>query len=381
MKKNLFLITSLICLLFSFEKAYCQGFDAGSDYYFLIDADTKEVLLSKNADLPIPPSSMTKVMTAYVVFDLVKQGKVELDNQCLVGKDAWRKSGSSMFLNYGDVVTIKDLLRGLLAVSGNDAAIALAESTAGGIDKFIRLMNLKAKEIGLKDSHFMNPHGLYQPEHYMSLRDLAKLTIRFLNDFPEYKEYLGIEEFTYGKITQKNRNPLIKQHYDGVIGGKTGHTNQGGYGVVGVVKRDHRTLVAIVNKAKTPSQRSESIVKIFDYGFKQYKKLVIFEKGQKVASLKTWLGDQSEIDVHTNQQIAFNIPRNDSKDAIKVKVEYLGPLYAPIAKNSKVANLVIEIKGYKNFSYPLFTSKTVEKASYFQRITQVLQYKLENFFN
>jgi len=376
-----FLITTLLLLAFPIDKANSQAFSTSSDYYFLIDADTKEVLLSKNADIPIPPSSMTKMMTAYVVFDLIKQGKISLDNQCLIGKDAWRKSGSSMFLNYGDVVTIEDLVKGLLAVSGNDAAIALAESTAGGINNFIRLMNLKAKELGLKNSHFTNPHGLYEPGHYMSLRDLAKLTASFIRDFGEYKSYLGIEEFTYGKVTQRTRNPLIKEHYDGVVGGKTGHTNEGGYGFVGVVKRDHRTLIAIVNKAKTPQQRSRAIIDIFNYGFNQYKKLVIFEKGQKVAKLKTWLGDKSEIDVQTDQQIAFNIPRKDSKDLVKAKIEYLGPLYTPIAKNSRVANLVIEIKGYKTFSYPLFTSEDVGKAGYFKRITEVIQYKIGSIFN
>ncbi len=320
-------------------------------------------------------------MTAYVVFDLVKQGKISLESQCLVGKDAWRKSGSSMFLNYGDVVTVEDLVKGLLAVSGNDAAIALAESTAGGISNFIHLMNQKAQELGLKNSHFTNPHGLYEPQHYMSLRDLATLTTSFIKDFGQYQKYLGIEEFTYGKVTQKTRNPLIKQHYEGVIGGKTGHTNQGGYGFVGIVKRDHRTLIAIVNKAKTPQQRSQAIIDIFDYGFNQYKKLVIFEKGQKIARLKTWLGSKSEISVATNQQIAFNLPRSDSINSIKAKVEYLGPLYSPIKKGAQVANLTIEIKGYKSFSYPLFAAENIEKAGYFKRISGVIRYKISSFFN
>ncbi len=380
--KSLFAIFfTFLILINSATNCLAQSFSTSSDYYFLIDADTKEILLSKNADEKIPPSSMTKMMTAYVVFDLVKQGKISLESQCLVGKDAWRKSGSSMFLNYGDVVTVEDLVKGLLAVSGNDAAIALAESTAGGISNFIHLMNQKAQELGLKNSHFTNPHGLYEPQHYMSLRDLATLTTSFIKDFGQYQKYLGIEEFTYGKVTQKTRNPLIKQHYEGVIGGKTGHTNQGGYGFVGIVKRDHRTLIAIVNKAKTPQQRSQAIIDIFDYGFNQYKKLVIFEKGQKIARLKTWLGSKSEISVATNQQIAFNLPRSDSINSIKAKVEYLGPLYSPIKKGAQVANLTIEIKGYKSFSYPLFAAENIEKAGYFKRISGVIRYKISSFFN
>jgi D-alanyl-D-alanine carboxypeptidase (penicillin-binding protein 5/6) len=215
-----------------------------------MDIDNKEILLSRNSDERIAPSSMTKLMTAYVVFDQIKKGIVQLDNRCMIGKDAWRKSGSSMFLNYGDVVSIDSLVKGLLAVSGNDASIALAESTAGGLNNFVALMNSKAKELGLKNSHFRNPHGLSEPDHYMSIRDLATLAIRLHQDFPQYSHYFGIPEFTYRNITQRNRNPLIRENYDGIVGGKTGHTNEGGYGVIGIVKRNHRHLIAVMNKGK-----------------------------------------------------------------------------------------------------------------------------------
>jgi D-alanyl-D-alanine carboxypeptidase (penicillin-binding protein 5/6) len=349
-----------------------------AQFYFLIDADTKEVLLSKNADMRIPPSSMTKLMTAYVVFDQIKKGRLSFDNKCLIGRDAWRKSGSSMFLNYGDVVSIEDLVKGLLAVSGNDAAVALAESTAGGVNNFVTLMNIKARELGLKDSHFRNPHGLYEEGHYMSLRDLATLAIRLYQDFPEYSHYFGISEFTYRNITQRNRNPLIKENYDGTVGGKTGHTNQGGYGVIGIVKRDHRRLIAVVNKARTPKQRAQIITELLDYGFQQYKKLVLFDKDQEVAQVKTWLGDKSQINVITDQEIAFNIPRDKPVDSIKVSVKYSGPLYVPIAKGAKVAKLIVEIGGYKTFEYPLLAKEAVDRASLFKRMAQVANYKFNN---
>ncbi len=190
-----------------------------ANYYLLMDADTSEILKSRNINERISPSSMTKLMTAYVVFDQVKKGNVKLQNRCLIGKDAWRKSGSSMFLNYGDVVSVDDLLKGLLAVSANDAAIALAQTTANSYEHFINLMNVKAKELNMNNSHFMNPHGLHQEGHYMTLKDLATLIIRLYKDFPQYAQYLSITEFTYRNITQKNRNPLIKNHYDGIVGG------------------------------------------------------------------------------------------------------------------------------------------------------------------
>jgi D-alanyl-D-alanine carboxypeptidase (penicillin-binding protein 5/6) len=352
-----------------------------AQFYFLIDADTKEVLLSKNADARIAPSSMTKIMTAYVVFDQIQKGKISLNSQCLVGKDAWHKSGSSMFLNYGDVVSIDSLVKGLLAVSGNDASIALAESTAGGLNNFVALMNSKAKELGLKNSHFRNPHGLSEPDHYMSIRDLATLAIRLHQDFPQSSHYFGIPEFTYRNITQRNRNPLIRENYDGIVGGKTGHTNEGGYGVIGIVKRNHRHLIAVMNKGKTPRQRTEIITDLLDYGFHNYKKLILFEKNQTVAQLPTWLGTQSKIDAITSEQIAFTIPREYSFDEVRVSVKYKGPLYAPIKINSAIADLVIEIKGYKNFSYPLFAKEKIDKAGRLKRISQILRYKTHNFYN
>lgn len=350
-----------------------------AQFYFLIDADTKEVLLAKNQDARIAPSSMTKMMTAYVVFDQVRKGNINLNNQCLIGKDAWRKSGSSMFLNYGDVVTIDDLVKGLLVVSGNDAAIALAESVGNGCENFINLMNLKAREIGLKNSHFKNPHGLNEDGHYMSLRDLATLAIKIYEDFPQYSHYFGIPEFTYRNIRQQNRNPLIKEHYEGVVGGKTGHTNEGGYGVIGIVKREHRRLIAVVNKAKTPKIRAAILTSLMDYGFNNYKKLVIFEKDQEVAKLPVWLGDDAKVPVTTNQRIALNIPSDKSLNEIKVSVKYKGPVYAPIATGAKIATLVVEVKGYKTFEYSLFAQEKVDKVGDLRKIKRILQYKINNF--
>lgn len=352
-----------------------------AQFYFLVDADTKEILLSKNADVRIAPSSMTKLMTAYVVFDQVKKGKISLTNQCLIGKDAWRKSGSSMFLNYGDVVTIDDLVKGLLAVSGNDAAIALAESVGSGMDNFVALMNLKAREIGLKNSHFKNPHGLNEEGHYMSLRDLATLATHIYEEFPQYASYFSIPEFTYHNIKQQNRNPLIREHYDGTVGGKTGYTNDGGYGVIGIVKRDHRRLIAVVNKAKTPKQRMHILTSLLDYGFNNYKKLIIFESGQQVSQLAVWLGTKSKVNVATNQRIAFNMPRETPLSQVRVSVKYMGPLYAPVTKNAKVATLVIEVKGYKTFEYSLYARERVEKVGDLRKIKRVLEYKFHNFFN
>jgi len=352
-----------------------------SGYYFLIDADSKEILLSRNADLRMAPSSMTKLMTALVVFDQVKKGKLSLDNQCLIGKDAWRKSGSSMFLNYGDVVSIDDLVKGLLAVSANDAAIALAESVGGGIANFNNLMNEKAQELGMKNSHFTNPHGLHESNHYSSLRDLATLIIHLYEYFPEYASYFAIPEFTYQNITQRNRNPLIKNNYEGTVIGKTGHTNEGGYGVVELVQRNNRRLVAVVNKVRTPALRAKIITAMMDYGFASYKKLEIFKKDQEIANLKTWLGDQDYVKAIVKEDITLNVPQRYSLKDLNVEVKYKEPVYAPIKKDSKIADLIIEIKGFKKYEYELFAEQTIQKVGYIRKVSTIVKYKFTKFFN
>lgn len=352
-----------------------------ANYVFLIDQDTKEVLFERHADEKIAPSSMTKLMTAYVIFSQLKKGKLNLFNKCLIGKDAYKKSGSTMFLNYGDIVTIDQLITGLLVVSGNDAAIALAEISSGSVESFANLMNQTAIEIGLKNSHFMNPHGLNQIGHFMSIRDLAILAIKIRQDFPEYAHYFSTPNFTYGNITQHNRNPLIKKDYEGVTGMKTGHTNEGGYGIVGTVTRGSRRLVGVTNEAKTPRQREQIIIELFDYGFTNYQKITLFNKNYSIAKLKIWMGDKDLIDVVSNQDIAINIPREKTLDDLEVKVSYKGPLYTPIKAGSKIATLTIKVSGKKIREVPLFAKENVDKAGYFKRIIEITKYKLNQFFN
>jgi len=375
------LILSIIICFQAFGAASLSVKDfpilAKADYYFLMDSDTGEILLQKNADVRLAPSSMTKIMTAYVLFDQISQGRLNLNNQCLIGNDARNKRGSSMFLNYGDVVSVEELLKGLLAVSGNDASIALAESSAGSIEKFATLMNLKAKEIGLKNSHFQNPHGLNEDGHYMSLRDLGTVISHIYQDFPQFAPYLSIKEFTYRAITQSNHNPLLG-NYDGVVGGKTGYTGDGAYGVVASVKRNNRRLVAVVNKVKTPKQRAVLITELFDYGFEEYKKLTLFKKDAPIAKLKMWMGNKNDVEVAVNQDISVNVPTEKQLENITVKINYLGPIYAPIVKGAKIATMKIEIKNYKTLEYSLFAKENVDKSGLFRRMNQILRYKLRN---
>ena len=377
MKKNITLfIIFILTTLFSFGLSASE-FNSikNHDYLLLLDKDSKEILISKNSHTRMAPSSMTKLMTAYVVFDQIKQGNVKLENYCVIGKDAWRKRGSTMFLNYGDIVSIEDLLTGLLTVSGNDASIALAQTVGKDYNNFISLMNLKAKELGMNDSKFKNPHGLNQDGHYMSLFDLAILLSSFYEDFPEYTSYLGRKQFTYGNITQYNSNPLIKKNYKGMVAGKTGHTNDGGYGITASVTRGNRTLIGIVNKVRTPSQRTRLITELFDFGFDEFQQIELFKKDEEIAMVKTWTGEKKFVPVASNKDIVFNIPKNIDINDIKVSVNYDGPVQTPIQEGKKIASLKVQIKNYKTLNYSLFATQNVRKAKFFTLVSEKIYYQ------
>lgn len=343
------------------------------DYYLLFDPDLNEVLLANNHLEPMAPSSMTKLMTAYIVFEQIEQRKIALDDYCLIGKDAWNKYGSTMFLDHGDLVQISDLLKGLLVMSGNDAAIALAQTTTrSGYDNFIDAMNYKATELGMFNTHFTNPHGLNEDGHYSTLFDLAILIKKLYEDFPQYTHFLELDKFEFNGISQKSRNPLIKNSYDGALGGKTGYTNDGGYGVAALVKRNHRRLIAVVNKMPTPKARAKKVTELLDYGFNSYKKIVFFNKGEIVTSLSTWLGYDKEVKAFIDQDVILNIPSQVNLDDIKIEVDYLKPIYAPITQGDKIAHLHISIDGYGGYNYPLFAKHDVVKIDFFDKVKLIL---------
>ncbi|MFT6076933.1 MAG: D-alanyl-D-alanine carboxypeptidase (penicillin-binding protein 5/6) [Rickettsiales bacterium] len=386
--RNLFIIIFLFVLFQNYQHSLANNKFVDSDKYpqinksehlFLMDQDTKQVLLEKNADKRIAPSSMTKLMTAYVVFDQLKQGKLELDHQCLIGKDAWKKRGSRMFLNYGDVVDIDKLLTGLLVSSGNDAAVALAQATSGTIDKFSDLMNEYARKIGLKNSHFKNPHGLNQNGHYMTLRDLSVLSSAITNDFPEYSHYFVTPEFTYQNITQKNRNPLIKSGYTGATGMKTGHTNAGGYGMVGTAIRGSRKLVAITNNANSARQRGEITTELLDYGFNDHKKIVVFGKDESISSAKIWLGNKIKVDLVAKNDVKINVTEEKYIEYFTIEIKYQEPIYAPIYKGQKIATMILRGGNNKIIETPLFAKENIDKANYFARIHQIFKYQFYQF--
>ena len=375
------LITLLICFVTFNAKANSINANKYGElkkvsHLFLIDQDSGEVLFEKNADEIVAPSSMTKLMTAYVVLDEIKKGRIKLNNQCLIGRDAWRKKGSTMFLNAGDVVSIEELLIGLITVSGNDSAVALAQSVAGSTKAFVRLMNETAIKIGLENSSFQNPHGLNQHGHFMTLRDLAILTKRLRENFPEFMHYFDVKEFTYQDITQKNRNPLFKEDYYGATGMKTGYTSDGGFGVVGTATRGNRNLIGVVNNAILPDQRTRAITQLLDFGFDNFEKITFFNKNETVTKANVWLGKQNLVDLIAKNEVSVNVPINKKIDDINFEVKYQDPLFTPINKDQEIASLEIKINDETVRKIPLYAKTQVKKASYFSRMWMVLKYKL-----
>ncbi len=351
---------------------------AKADYLLLMDLDSEEILLEKNADEIIAPSSMTKLMTAYVVFRELQKNGIKLTNQCLIGRDAWRKQGSTMFLNHGDVVSIDELITGLIVVSGNDSSIALAQSVSGSIKSFAKLMNKTARSIGMYNSNFKNPHGLNESGHYMTLRDLATLTRRIHTEFPQFIHYFSIREFTYGNITQRNRNPLIKNDYEGATGMKTGYTSDGGYGIVGSATRNNRSLVGIANNTLDPKQRERTIMQLLDYGFDNFEKITLFSKDETVAKATVWLGKKEKLDLISKDEVAINVPLNQTIDDVDFEVKYQDPIFTPVKEGQKIGRLIIKIDDKITREIPLYAKEDINKANYFSRMWIVFKYKFNN---
>ncbi|MGK2286087.1 D-alanyl-D-alanine carboxypeptidase family protein [Pedomonas sp. V897] len=355
--------------------AQVPTFETEAPFAYLISADTGTVLFEKNADEPMPPSSMGKMMTVYVAFDMIKKGTVKLDDKITVSPETWRawnNRGSTMFLPVGAQVTVEDLLHGIVTVSGNDACVVLAEGLAGSEQAFVDLMNEAAKKMGLTNSHFANTTGWPDPEEYASARDLAIIALRTINDFPDlYAKFYGVPSFTFGQtmsgkpITQPNRNPILGK-VRGADGVKTGHTEAAGYGFTGSAVQDGQRLVMVLNGLPSMAARTNESVKLMEWGFRTFKTYRVAKKGAVVDNAPVWLGSADTVPLVLDTDAAITTTRA-SRGKLEVKVSYTGPIPAPIKKGQQVANLVITAPGQKPVTYPLLAGADVEEAGFFAR--------------
>ena len=325
----------------------------------LVDFATGAVLFGKEADKRMPPASMSKLMTIYMVFERLKEGRLKLDDEFTVSEAAWRMGGSKMFVHVGDSVTVSDLLRGIIVQSGNDACIVVAEGLSGSEQKFAEEMNEMAKRIGLTDSHFTNASGWPDPDHYMSARDLAKLAQRLIADHPEYYETFKEKDFTYAEIKQGNRNPLLYKNI-GADGLKTGHTEASGFGLVASAERDGRRLILVVNGLESMNQRSSESERLLNLGFREYQTYALFKAGEPVTNAEIWLGEEASVPLILEEPLTVALSRK-SRQGMKVTASYDGPIAAPVAKGARIGVLRIEGPEMEPIEKPLIAADAVEE--------------------
>lgn len=378
MNKTAFAFGALLCAsLMRPSVAFAIG--TAAKQAFLIDFDTKTVLFEKQADKPMPPASMSKLMTAYVLFDHLQNGSLDLDDEFRVSRNAWKKGGaktgsSTMFLKEGQRVKVRDLLRGIIVQSGNDACIVAAEGLAGSEEDFVALENAKAKELGLTNTHLVNPTGWPNEKHLMSPRDLATLAERLIRDFPEYYPIYSEKEFTFNKIKQGNRNPLLylMPEADGL---KTGHTSASGYGLVASAKRKDRRLILVINGLKSMKERSDEAERLMRWGLREFSNYKVLKTGVKVVSVPVWLGVTRRVAAVPDENVVLTLKAGSQK-SLKVVVRYDSPLKAPVKKGQVIATAQIVIPDHETREINLYADRDVAKVGFFERVKQIVKYLL-----
>ena len=319
-------------------------FQTTAPYAILIDADTGTVLFEKNADKLNPPASMSKLMTVEVVLHAIKEGRLKPDDEFTISEYAWRKGGaraggSTMFAALHSRVKVEDLLRGVAIASGNDACIALAEGMAGSEGAFADLMNKRAKELGLTQSHFVNPTGLHDPEHLMTMRELAKLAQHIQKTYPEFYKIYSEREFLWNKVKQQNRNPLLVMGI-GADGMKTGYTKEAGYGLVGSAVQNGLRLIVVVNGFANAKERAEEARKLLEWGFRGFEARPLFAAGETIGEAKLYGGARSRVPLVGADAIRLLVPRTAS-EKLSAKVVYTGPVQAPVTKGQQIGTLKV----------------------------------------
>ena len=359
-----------------------HGIETQAKHAFILEVETGAVLLDKGADERIPPASMSKIMTAYVVFDMLKKGQAKLTDELPVSEEAWRKGlrdkESKMFVPLNGKVSIDDLLHGVIVESGNDACVVLAEGLAGSQEAFVDLMNKKAKEIGLKDSHFANVDGMPDPDHWMTARDLATLSIRTIQDFPEYYKMYSQLEFTYGvneqgkPIEQGNRNPLLYKNV-GADGLKTGHTEEAGYSLTASVARNDRRIILVLNGLPTMKARAQESERLIDWAFREFNDYRLFAAGDKVEDGDVWLGTEAKVPLTVAQDFVVTLPRKSRKD-MKVTIDYDRPIPAPVKQGDMVGKVVMSAPDVPAAEAPLIAAASVDRMNALGRIATLAGY-------
>lgn len=370
------LAAALVALVAAPTNAETPPFDTPAPVAYMVDLSTGAVLFARDADRRMPPASMAKMMTVYVAFDLIRQGKLKLDQQFEMRPETWRKwhsQGSTMFLSAGQKVSVADLLHGIVTLSGNDACVVLAEGIAGTEEAFVSLMNQAAKKIGLTNSHFGTSNGWPdEGRTYVTAHDLAKLASATITDFPQlYDQFYAQPSFAWttadGKrIEQPNRDPLLGK-VQGADGLKTGHTEEAGYGFTGSAKQGDRRLVMVLAGLDSYNGRADESVKFMNWGFRAWTAHPVVAKGRQVGFAGVQGGASSEVGLIAPRDLAVTVPQG-ATPTLNGKIVYLGPLKAPIKAGDHVADLIVSTPDGGPQTLPLVAEKDVGEAGFFRRV-------------
>jgi D-alanyl-D-alanine carboxypeptidase (penicillin-binding protein 5/6) len=336
----------------------------------IIDFDTGATLLEKNAEERMPPSSMSKLMTMYVVFDMLKAGRLQLDQQLPVSERAWRMGGSKMFVQIGTQVSVENLARGVIVQSGNDACIVLAEGISGSEAQFAELMNETGRRIGLRASNFRNSTGWPDPEHRMTARDLATLARRIITDHPDHYRFYNERSFRWHDITQENRNPTLAR-VPGADGLKTGHTEEAGYGLTASAVRGGRRLILVVNGLPTMRARAEESERLLEWGFREFDNAVIFRAHETVEEVPVYLGSRPTVPLVSGRDLVLTLPRQWRRN-LQARLRYDAPVPAPITKGQEIGKLLVSGQGVPEMELPLIAGADVERLGLLPRIPAVI---------
>ena len=344
----------------------------------IYDHEADEVLFEKNADQIMKPASMAKVMTAYIIFDKLKDQSLQMSDTFLVSNRAWRMGGSRSFLELNTNVSIKDLLLGLIVQSGNDAAVVLAEGVSGEEEAFAREMNRYAKILGMNNTYFTNATGWPHPDLKTTSRDLIILTRNIINNFPKLYELFNEKIFTYNNIKQSNRNPLLYS-MNGADGLKTGHTNESGYGLIGSVKKNNRRVSIVINGLNSKKKRTFESKRLFNIVFRETALLSLFNDKKSLAKANVWLGKQPQVNLVAEKAFKKIISPLELNKT-KIKIQWQDPISAPIAKGDKVGNVFIDIPGKELIKQNIVSSQSIDTMSTFMKAKSILMYLLYGEF-
>ena len=371
---NLFFRLLIVFFIFilSFKTLLSANFLSKANFAVVVDFQTGAILYEKNATSKVYPASMSKLMTLYILFEEIENGNYTLDTKLEVSEKAWRKGGSKMFLEMGKDVSVKDLLKGIIIQSGNDACIVVAENISGDESSFADLMNKKAKEIGLYNSNFTNSTGWPDENHYMTASDLAILSSRIIKDFPQFFYLFKEKKFSYNNISQNNRNPLLYS-YNFADGLKTGYTEDSGYSLAATAVKSNRRLILILSGLNSEKERKDEAKKLFEWAFKNFVNISLYKKEDVVQQIDVWIGKKAVTDLYSKQDIIFTVKKENRKN-FQAKVIFDNPVVAPINTETAYGKLVVGNTTNGLLEYPLYSKEIIEKAGFFKKITNSLSY-------